>query len=241
MTAPFSAEALTLSIDCSQPTIELALGSASQIKAEKRAPFDSLPLAPFDFAQGKHSTECLIGEVDALLKSQALSSSDLKQIVVSVGPGSYTGIRTAIAAALGISQARKLPLFAVSTLTARAYAALSAAKKFSIGALDLNPNEIAITILEKNGKQVGELLVPQLIAKTEFDAAIAAKNFSQLSPSVTEPEISSRSPSTLTNLIRTASAGLICALEPLYLKPINALTLEERGKNRPVDASGRIG
>ena len=47
---------------------------------------------------------------------QSLLSDAVSEIAVVVGPGSYTGIRTGMAAALGIAHARGLPLFGVTSL-----------------------------------------------------------------------------------------------------------------------------
>lgn len=47
---------------------------------------------------------------------QSLLSEAVSEIAVVVGPGSYTGIRTGMAAALGVAHARGLPLFGVTSL-----------------------------------------------------------------------------------------------------------------------------
>jgi tRNA threonylcarbamoyladenosine biosynthesis protein TsaB len=47
-------------------------------------------------------------------------ASDLEQIIVGTGPGSYTGVRVGIAAALGISMAREIPVCGANSLTALA-------------------------------------------------------------------------------------------------------------------------
>ncbi len=45
---------------------------------------------------------------------------DLEQIIVGTGPGSYTGVRVGIAAALGISLARNLPVCGANSLVSLA-------------------------------------------------------------------------------------------------------------------------
>jgi tRNA threonylcarbamoyl adenosine modification protein YeaZ len=50
------------------------------------------------------------------LESAAVSIDDIDLLLVSVGPGSFTGIRTGIAAAEGLRFGRELPLLGISVL-----------------------------------------------------------------------------------------------------------------------------
>ena len=68
-----------------------------------------------------HST--LLGVyVDDLLKENDLTASDLYAVAVSMGPGSYTGLRIGVSLAKGICFGAGKPLIAVSTLAALANA-----------------------------------------------------------------------------------------------------------------------
>lgn len=58
--------------------------------------------------------------VEALLAKADLRPTDLGRIVVSTGPGSFTGIRGGIAFARGLALALDIPCVGVSTLTALA-------------------------------------------------------------------------------------------------------------------------
>ena len=68
-----------------------------------------------------HTVE-LIPAISELLTKAGLSSADLGAIAVSIGPGSFTGLRIGMAAAKGICMARNLPLVGVPTLDALASA-----------------------------------------------------------------------------------------------------------------------
>lgn len=63
--------------------------------------------------------------VEALLREAGIGWDDLDALAVPVGPGSFTGLRVGAAMAMGLAEARGLPLHAVPTLEAfaEAYAA----------------------------------------------------------------------------------------------------------------------
>jgi tRNA threonylcarbamoyl adenosine modification protein YeaZ len=53
-------------------------------------------------------SELLLPEIDGLLGRNGMSIRDLKQLIVSTGPGSFTGIRIGIATAVGLGSARSI-------------------------------------------------------------------------------------------------------------------------------------
>jgi tRNA threonylcarbamoyladenosine biosynthesis protein TsaB len=59
-----------------------------------------------------------------------LARSDITAVVVATGPGTYTGLRAGMAAALGIAHARGVPLHGISSLEIVAAAAPAAAQEF---------------------------------------------------------------------------------------------------------------
>lgn len=69
---------------------------------------------------GLTHSRTLMPMIEDLLKNCSLSISDIGCVAVSVGPGSFTGLRIGIAAAKGIAWARGLPCCGVSTLEAMA-------------------------------------------------------------------------------------------------------------------------
>ncbi len=73
--------------------------------------------------QRGHS-EVLVPKIQQLLRQANISFKDLGLITVSIGPGSFTGLRVGIATAKGIALAAKLPLVGVSTFEILAYEAI---------------------------------------------------------------------------------------------------------------------
>jgi tRNA threonylcarbamoyladenosine biosynthesis protein TsaB len=67
---------------------------------------------------GKGHAEHLIGAIDAALKAASLSYADLGAVAVSIGPGSFTGVRVGVSTARGLALALKIPAIGVTTLEA---------------------------------------------------------------------------------------------------------------------------
>lgn len=67
---------------------------------------------------GKGHAERLMAMIETAMGSAKIGFADLGRIAVTVGPGSFTGIRVGLAAARGIGLAGKLPVVGISTLDA---------------------------------------------------------------------------------------------------------------------------
>jgi tRNA threonylcarbamoyl adenosine modification protein YeaZ len=61
-------------------------------------------------------SELLVDEIDKTLTRNKIGREDIGSVVVSKGPGSYTGVRIAMAVAKTISFALGVPLYLVSSL-----------------------------------------------------------------------------------------------------------------------------
>jgi len=66
-----------------------------------------------------HATRLVPG-LDILLKDAGAGPEDVAAIGVVIGPGSFTGIRIGIAAALGFSQSQGVPVYPLDSLSALA-------------------------------------------------------------------------------------------------------------------------
>jgi tRNA threonylcarbamoyladenosine biosynthesis protein TsaB len=67
--------------------------------------------------------EALMPMVAAVMTEAGLAFADLDAIAATTGPGSFTGVRIAIAAARGLALVTKAKLFGVDSLTVMAHAA----------------------------------------------------------------------------------------------------------------------
>jgi tRNA threonylcarbamoyl adenosine modification protein YeaZ len=66
-----------------------------------------------ELVPGTHG-QILLKKIDDLLSSAGLAISNLQAIVVSLGPGSFTGLRIGLAAVKGIAIARDIPIVGVT-------------------------------------------------------------------------------------------------------------------------------
>ncbi|MEL7429002.1 MAG: tRNA (adenosine(37)-N6)-threonylcarbamoyltransferase complex dimerization subunit type 1 TsaB [Pseudomonadota bacterium] len=69
---------------------------------------------------GRGHAELLIDQVNECLAEAALTFNDLDRLAVTIGPGSFTGVRVGMAAVRGFALALDLPVVGVSTLDALA-------------------------------------------------------------------------------------------------------------------------
>ncbi|MDE5422938.1 tRNA (adenosine(37)-N6)-threonylcarbamoyltransferase complex dimerization subunit type 1 TsaB [Ancylomarina sp. DW003] len=98
--------ALILNIETSTAVCSVSLGKDGRLLAYK------------ENKEGMNHATHLTVFIDSILKENKLSTSDLDAIAVSMGPGSYTGLRIGVSTAKGICYGSNLPLIAVSTLQA---------------------------------------------------------------------------------------------------------------------------
>jgi tRNA threonylcarbamoyladenosine biosynthesis protein TsaB len=82
------------------------------------------------------SARTLAPAIHAILQSCALAASDLKAIAVTVGPGSFTGLRVGVATAKSMAYALRIPTIAIDSLETIAVETtrrLASENSFSVG------------------------------------------------------------------------------------------------------------
>ena len=89
--------------------------------------------------------------IEELAAKNSVELSELVAISVSVGPGSYTGLRVGMSAAKGLSFALDIPIIGISTLEALAqpYNGNSDGKSV-IAAIDARRNEVYMAIFDSS-------------------------------------------------------------------------------------------
>ena len=99
-----------LALDCAQRLCAVALYDADSREV----------LARRDPEIGRGHAELLPALVDEVLAEAGLAFSDIDRLAVTIGPGSFAGIRVGVAYARGLALALKIPVVGVSGLYAMA-------------------------------------------------------------------------------------------------------------------------
>lgn len=99
---------LLLGVDTATDVASWALWRGDSLVAEQRA------------AVGRPTAEALLPALDALLAATGVRLDDLTGFAVSIGPGSFTGLRIGVATVKGLAFAPAKPVVGVPTLAALA-------------------------------------------------------------------------------------------------------------------------
>ena len=111
-----------------------------------------------------------------LLVSAGLTTADLDEIVVGVGPGGFTGLRIGLATALGLAQALEIPVTGASSLEALA---LGIARECPEGSLvasvqDARRRELFAAVYRTRAGGLSEVIAPLAIVPTDLAARLRA-------------------------------------------------------------------
>jgi tRNA threonylcarbamoyladenosine biosynthesis protein TsaB len=119
---------------------------------------ESLPMS-------RGHAEALMPLVARVMKASELSFADLDRIVVTTGPGSFTGLRVGIAAARGLGLAMEILVVGVSTLAAYAAPYLGTDSKYPvIAAVDARHAHVYLEVFAASGRT---LIAPRLAPLSE--------------------------------------------------------------------------
>lgn len=97
----------------------------------------------------QQALEWLVPAIEGILRDCHVRPIDVQGVAVSVGPGSFTGLRVGIATAVGWAQARGIPACGVPTLLA--LAAQCAGGRLVAPVLDARRGEVASALFLQEG------------------------------------------------------------------------------------------
>ena len=187
-------------------------------------------------AMPRGHAEALMPMVEDVLKEAGLAPRELGTIAATQGPGSFTGVRIAIAAARGLALVTGAPLYGTDSLTVMARAArrtgLEPAGAFAI-AVDAHRGKLYLGLYDGEGIRLGGplLCAPEdAVQRLPEGLAVAVGNGARLLADAAAAHGRRLTPALLdlqpgaTALAELASesADRLEILRPLYLRPPDA-------------------
>ena len=106
--------------------------------------------------------------IENLMKETTYKLQDLAGIAVSIGPGSYTGLRIGLATAKGLCYALQKPLITINTLQVMAFAATDYATDLICPMIDARRMEVFTGLFNKSLETVIE---PKALVIDEYSFA----------------------------------------------------------------------
>jgi len=128
--------------------------------------FDDKIVSDKNINESGIQAEMLIPTIEDCLNSAKIWYQDLNCIAVTVGPGSFTGVRVGMSAAKAISLASNLPLIGIGSLEAIAYNHINSGYIKILVAVDAKMDEFFIQEFQlSNGKLIANYEAKLILAQ----------------------------------------------------------------------------
>lgn len=164
----------------------------------------------------QRQSELMAVEVDAILKRNNISAKDIGEVVVTIGPGSYTGIRIALTIAKTLAFALDIKIFAVSSLISQ-----KGRHQPTISVINARSNRSYVAIYDGDGQVLVEEKVwpnDELIAWIKGNADFIVSGDAKYLG------IDAYQPSVLDGMLEAKKKSVpvenILTLKPVYLKDL---------------------
>jgi tRNA threonylcarbamoyladenosine biosynthesis protein TsaB len=143
---------LILNIDTSVETASVCLAQ------------DGNPIQTARNDKQKDHASWLHAAIAGLLEETGYAIKELEAVAVTIGPGSYTGLRIGLSTAKGICYTKGIPLITIGTLRVMAYAARDEKTDLICPMIDARRMEVFTALYNKQEEQ---LIPPQALVLTE--------------------------------------------------------------------------
>ncbi|HWP25166.1 MAG TPA: tRNA (adenosine(37)-N6)-threonylcarbamoyltransferase complex dimerization subunit type 1 TsaB [Xanthobacteraceae bacterium] len=115
--------------------------------------------------------EALLPQVARVMDQAKIEFTDLDRIVVTIGPGSFTGLRVGISAARAIALAASKPAVGVTTLAAFAAPPIASDDSSPVAAvIDARHDHVYLQVFGRGGRT---LVPPRIVSVAEAMRAVA--------------------------------------------------------------------
>ena len=154
---------LTLGIDTATKVCSVAICRDEEI------------LAAYEINMGMTHSEGLVPQLEQIFTRTGIKKSDIELMAVSIGPGSFTGLRIGLATAEAIAYSLKIPLVGVNTLEALAYN-LPIEGILLAPILDAQKGNYYLAIYEWKQGEIHEVDAVRVVPGNELGTILAAYN-----------------------------------------------------------------
>jgi len=178
---------MILALELSGPSSTVALGSPSGVLERD-----------FSGERGR----ALIAEVDALVQEAGMDKVAIRGILVGRGPGSYTGLRIACAAARTLGHALGIPVGGVGSFPAAALDAPVGSQVHIV--LDAYRGEVYHAVYARSEGGVEERQGPRLLARPDLEGALPPE-----ASILGDPELTPEGAHHFADLVAPRATGLI--------------------------------
>ena len=120
---------------------------------------------------GMRQSEILVPAIDDILQKAGITAGDLDFSAITIGPGSFTGLRLGISALKAIELAYNVPIYGVSSLQVYSYTAKNLGFPV-LCCIDANKDRFYACLYDENGNEIlpdGDYESSELIDKIDFD------------------------------------------------------------------------
>lgn len=148
---------ITLIIDTSTERSLIAFAQEKKVLFAQNLPF------------GLRSSHYMLREIERGFKELSISSSNLGAICVTIGPGSFTGVRVGVAFAKGMAYARSLPLIGISSL--KGFVSQKQGRFASI--IDARIGGAYVLLQERMGDEIISIGEVQLVSRENLEDCVA--------------------------------------------------------------------
>lgn len=128
-------------------------------------------------AEDRHvHSDMIVSLIEQTMRTSGLALPELEAVAVSVGPGSFTGLRIGMSAAKGLCKALRLPLVAVPTFEAVACAVFDAHRREGrvMVAVDAKRDDLYITLFERAGEDCRPVGETEIIPTSKLRSALGS-------------------------------------------------------------------
>src|SRR5215475_3559618 len=145
-----------IGIDAASGAASVALVENGLLLSEKTELFSNFPSGTVRHSSKGNRAETLLPLIELLFESTGVSLQNITGFALSIGPGSFTGLRIGLSTVKGLAYGWQIPVVGVSTLFAHA-ARVTDYEGLICALLDARKNEVYAAVFRKTADIVNRV------------------------------------------------------------------------------------